>query len=279
MAGDTISRMKLSNLIAPETESFHSSSPPCAESVSPHLPGLLSNTKTECDITTPLQPYHDFLESIVTPVSGEKHESRASSAPSAPLAHCSSIASAAPTMDDIDDSVPTNKSPPAATSDTVYPTYGTPKSRIRLRLQIPPFLASSDNNVASPHSASPMGARSLCSTFIPFSPCAWNRTQSKGRCLDLKIPNTSDGSARHVRQIFTRKVIHPSTRHGRVRHGYETVTHTITETLPTIPGGVHQVHEVINRTIVIFEEPARAAPKKMRRKVGNNGRRAASQNK
>lgn len=127
MAANTTARPELQNLMAPETASIQAPFPaePCAESVSSHLPCLPNNTKTECDIKTPLQPYHDFLESKVTPVPDDKPKFRFSFVQFAPLSDGFSVVSATPIVD----SGLTHKSPAATT--LVYPTYAPRTSHIR----------------------------------------------------------------------------------------------------------------------------------------------------
>ncbi|KFY89253.1 hypothetical protein V500_05838 [Pseudogymnoascus sp. VKM F-4518 (FW-2643)] len=267
MAANTTARPELPNPMVPGTASIQAPFPaePCAESVSSHLPCLPNNTKTECDIKTPLQPYHDFLESRVTPFPDDKPKCTFSSVQSAPLSDGFLVASATPIVDTGDSGL-THKSPAATT--LVYPTYAPRTSHIRprLRLRIPPFPAFSDNDVGSPERASPTSMRSTRPPSTTCSICSCDHTELKGRWIKVKTPKPSHEGERHMREIFTCNVIPPNTRRGGIHHVLETVTHTITDTLPNSPGGVRQVREVITRT-VIFMEPLRPAPKMERRRV------------
>lgn len=190
--------------MAPETASIQApfSTEPCAESVSSHLPCLPNNTKTVCDIKTPLQPYHDFLESKVTPVPDDKPKSTFSSIQSAPLSDGFSVASATPIVDTGDSGL-THKSPAATT--LVYPTYAPrtshTRTRLRLRLHIPPFPAFSDNDVGSPQRASPTSARSNRPPFTTCSLCSCDHSELKARWIKVKTPKPSHEGERHMREV------------------------------------------------------------------------------
>ncbi|KFZ13228.1 hypothetical protein V502_06725 [Pseudogymnoascus sp. VKM F-4520 (FW-2644)] len=246
MAANTTTRPELPNLMAPETASIQAPFPaePCAESVSSHLPCLPNNTKTECDTKTPLQPYHDFLESKVTPVPDDKPKSTFSSVQSAPLSDGFLISYTR---------LPHLRSPHIPHPPPLPPPHSTLPRLFR-------------NDVGSPQRASPTSMRSSGPPSTTCSLCSSDHTELKGRWIKVKNPKPSHEGERHMREIFTCNVIRPNTRRGGIHHILETVTHTITDTLPNSPGDVRQVREVITRT-VIFMESLRPAPKRERRRV------------